>query len=280
MLQPPNNVESICGDGIDNDKDCYVDCADLDCFNQFDPNSTSPECGCRLYQNGSKAGNKLDIAIIGEYWDVPAAGRETAFYNDVNTLITQGFARAEPFASNMSKINFWVTLINESQSESVGRQRCSQADKYIFYSLRRHEPYAEIGGKNAYVLRNDTLFTPVHTYAIHETGHMFGLWDEYVYSELPGIQQLGEWWHSGYYETANCYVPDLFSYIDLQYDCRTWFGGWVGHPWHTDCIAGCTSPGWYRSTNQSIMDGEDGKAGMFNEVCIKIVDNHLVDYVK
>ena len=271
--------EEVCADGIDNDADCFVDCADPDCSGSGNPMDVSPECGCMLYY-GEQGSGMLDIAIIGQYGDVyGAADRETNFKGIVDGIIDDGFAKAEPFASNMGKINFWITLTNDSMSERQSRKRCPNADQYIFLSNTRSVSEAEIGGKNAYVVQ---WYSPLTPYVMHEFGHSFGgLWDEYEYG-TGVLASIGFQKHRIWYDNTNCYVPDIITDLgNLQDDCRWYYGGIVqqGGMWPLQCVKGCTSPDWYRSENCSIMRQEDGGCGVqYNEVSQAFLRERLGEY--
>jgi len=78
--------ETLCGNGIDDDNDGFIDCADTDCYDNIVCHNAF-ECSNTLYQVISATLKKLD-PLSGEYESI---GTASASYNGAGFNVQDGY---------------------------------------------------------------------------------------------------------------------------------------------------------------------------------------------
>ncbi len=282
--------ESACDDGVDNDGDGNVDCADTDCAGEglnkvgsgYDGNAA---CACMTKSYQGDPSTKLDILFIGDNVDeigvfessVPYTSilRRNAFYASVTETsmrrngrfswnVSQAmdvFRETEPLKANDAKINYWYARPNLHTGESIKdvRHRCSFADNVIVLDYHK-TPFI---GSHA---RLNSGYSVVKIYAggditanlapyvaLHEFGHSFaGLLDEYNIGLKGLVQRVVD-----IFRTRNCCSRGSAGTMEqlARSNCETQFKSMISEDKYPliDIYRGCSYSDWYRSSEHGIM---------------------------
>ncbi|MFH1306122.1 MAG: hypothetical protein ABIH83_00490 [Candidatus Micrarchaeota archaeon] len=271
----------ICDNGLDDDNNLDVDCADEQCLN-------SSACICKHFVF-QRANNPLNIVFVGKNYDsYPEKEREGEFQEDLKEAY-KGFFRYEPFtnpggAGLDKRIDMYSTRIKSGENKAHAMARCktNNNDQYIFLEATTdvEDSYADICGGNAYVYIRGAGRV-VDKIVLHEFGHSFGcLWDEYIYDEFPR-----KWyetiWKSAAYELA--YEGHAIRYTDTncaitpyKVRCQEYFSEISSN---YQCIEGCTAPeGWWRSSNESIMKYPWERGVEYNDMSKEFIKRRMSAY--
>jgi len=209
---------------------------------------------------GSKLGNpdeKIDIVFLGfGYKD------KTLFSKDVSDYTNNYLFKTEPFLSNKDKFNIWMIDQNEPD--------CSVKDYIVCDSLSVNKLVSNCPNDYVFILA-DKLSLSIRSSAIsnmaklntrdnklvllHEYAHIFAnLADEYT------DKYYKDWFDASKY--PNCDYKECSKWVDIQ---------------GTDCIKGCSTNQFYRSTQTSIMRNYDKSSdfGILNE---KVINENLEVY--
>lgn len=226
--------------------------------------------------------NKLNIVFVGKnYGRYEDFARDNLFINHLSSA-RRLFSVVEPFQSNSGKINMYATRLKEGETKADAMARCGTngMDQYIFLDAvsTMDDSYAKICGREAFVY-TVTASGDIERIVMHEFGHSFGcLWDEYVYDDEPRSWYQFGWktalYWAGYkkqqlkFNETNCCTEANSSL------CKAYFSKWVNN---SPSYAGCTAPGWFKSSKLSIMQ-DPWNVNKFNEVSKKILQERLDQY--
>jgi len=272
-----------CDNKVDDDGDNKIDCADSDC-------ASSLYCKCANIgsSSGSAGGKTLNVIIGGYYF---AATNESYNYKnrDEDTLtyanmIKNYMSSNDPIGT--MNMNFYVTRFAPNDwvlTKNDLLAKCKDAaDGFTifvnFYTKGDSFSYMNSMSATIYRAACDRMPNQVeNSYcgeeAVHEFGHGFGgLWDEYTVIDQGGfLAALGNTIDKAYFSihNKNCAV------VDNEADCKAYFDNF-GVPYK--CVPGCSNPGWYRSSDESVMHW-DFSSGEYNDVSKVIIHDKIDRYL-
>jgi len=225
---------------------------------------TKPGKGKKTSQVGDKAmaasnNQSLNITFISaNYSDL------TVFHSDINEAIST-LLTFEPFKTRSSQILFhYIDNTADLGCTTTGYFSCNSTkvieqviksgvlfDKILV--IGDHQAYGGTGYLDGQMAFYDNAAGP--KVAVHELGHTFSLWDEYTTNGYLGLSR-------GIYK--NCYAgePPAQNWVEVA---------------KRDYYLGCSSPNYYRTSENSIMNTADNK--YFNIVSQNILNTKFNQYM-
>ncbi len=218
---------------------------------QNDPSCNQPASSAcvKLIDSGSPA-DKLDIVFVGG----DGYSSTQQFASDVQRAVTTLFS-VEPFSYKRDRINvYYVNRIEDFPCRlapwcpSAPDSLALNCNEFAARVLASECPYEKIiglvnrpdGGGIASDFNGDVAFATKNGQewiAIHELGHLLGLYDEYVYQSVFGC---GDSEAPQKATLPNC--DDRFSGAEQQ-QCPKW-----ANIQRVGCYQGCSYNKWYRPT--------------------------------
>ena len=276
-----------CDNAKDDDYNGLEDCKDPQCAHSF-------SCACHVQRGAGGVWNKvqkgqpasttkLNIVFVGVNYDIEKdAERESAFKADLKEAM-QGFGTFEPFSSALARIDFYAFRVPASpyayyymRPKPAGMAACKTGASAQYVVLDRRDSgqpsHAKLCGGIA-TIYTTRAYGEVTETVMHEFGHSFGcLWDEYVSAApnavLVPLFEAGYLVHKWRYDATNCAtkaadVPGCSSYFEKFNTSFT-------------CSKGCTSPSWWRPSENSVM--VNALYPYYNNVSQKIIGSKLAGY--
>ena len=286
-LADSSGCTEFCDNAFDDDYNGLEDCLDPQCADSF-------SCACyvqpgagsfwsKIIKGHQPNPDKLKVVFVGVNYDLlKDAEREATFKSDLAQAIV-GFRTYEPFTSEKAKIDFYAFRVPASpyayyymRPKPAGMGACKTGSSAQYVILDRNDPghpsNAKLCGGIATV-HTTRAYGEVTETVMHEFGHSFGcLWDEYV-SEAPNAALMpffkaGYLAHKWRYDEANCATDVTDAAGCIAYFAR--FNTSIS------CNKGCTSPDWWRPSENSVM--VNALYPYFNNVSQKIISEKLGGY--